>query len=632
MANKLSQFWHELKRRRVIKATTMYAATAFIIMEAADIMLPRLGLPDWTVTMIIILLIVGMPVTVFLSWIFDFTKDGIKKTDSKISTPLSPNETQKPGRAIKISDVVIIILLAAVCILLYPKIFSRDKFKDIRDLDGKISVAVMPFENLSGEPSVDFWQNGISEFLINDLGSSSELTVISSQVIQEVLSSTKLTSVASITPSVARQTAGKIDASTYVTGNYIGPVNNISIMLNLVSMKSGELVWSCRVDGDLGNRYRELLGRLSDTLRNYLEIKAIEDQVSADLASAFPSSAEAYRHYINGLNAIVASDARAANTSLQKAVEIDSSFTLAAFYLAWVYNMLSPSLEEQAFWTNRAHSMKHMLPLDYQNWIDMWQSAVNEDVDGIRASLSMMERSDIKSRLFWFDLGISYDQLLKDYEKAVLALRKVEELCERWNDDWEMIMYYEVYVSSLWETGQLDEMERIAEKGLNIDPMSEPLVKYMGARSLLQSDSSAFAYYRGLLADMNRANVNPEASKAHDIGSIYELIGDYGKAAGYYQKAYELDPRRNGSFFSMIRSGLMDNRNPEIYLEQIEAELDSNPENFIFLWLKGYTLHKLGRNEEALVILNNADDMAWFHSTLKEDIRQVELALSQAKH
>ena len=54
----------------------MYAATAFIIMEAGDIMLPRLGLPDWTVTLIIVLLIVGFPITVILSWIFDVTPEG----------------------------------------------------------------------------------------------------------------------------------------------------------------------------------------------------------------------------------------------------------------------------------------------------------------------------------------------------------------------------------------------------------------------------------------------------------------------------------------------------------------------------------------------------------------------------
>jgi hypothetical protein len=80
-SNRLSRFWEELKRRKVIKVIAMYAATAFIIIEAGDIMLPRLGLPDWTVTFIIILLIIGFPIAIIFSWIFDITPEGLKKTE-----------------------------------------------------------------------------------------------------------------------------------------------------------------------------------------------------------------------------------------------------------------------------------------------------------------------------------------------------------------------------------------------------------------------------------------------------------------------------------------------------------------------------------------------------------------------
>ena len=97
---KFSTFWQELKRRKVIKAAAMYAATAFIIMEAGEIILPRLGLPDWTVTFLIILLIVGFPITIILSWIFYVTPEGIEKTESieKEKTPKKPK-----GKTIGIS-------------------------------------------------------------------------------------------------------------------------------------------------------------------------------------------------------------------------------------------------------------------------------------------------------------------------------------------------------------------------------------------------------------------------------------------------------------------------------------------------------------------------------------------------
>ncbi len=80
--NNFIQLLNELKRRKVFRVLAMYAATAFIIMEAGDIMLPRLGLPDWTVTFLIILLIGGFPITIILSWIFDITPEGLIKTES----------------------------------------------------------------------------------------------------------------------------------------------------------------------------------------------------------------------------------------------------------------------------------------------------------------------------------------------------------------------------------------------------------------------------------------------------------------------------------------------------------------------------------------------------------------------
>ena len=77
----------------------------------------------------------------------------------------------------------------------------------------------------------------------------------------------------------------------------------------------------------------------------------------------------------------------------------------------------------------------------------------------------------------------------------------------------------------------------------------------------------------------------------------------------------------------MIRSDLLDNGSPEENLELIDSELLRNPENTWFIWLKGYTLHKLNRNEEALVFLKEADEKMSYAHQLKEDIREVELAL-----
>ena len=80
--NKITQFWLELKRRKVVRVITVYAAAAFVILELTDIVAPSLGLPDWTLNLIIILLCVGFVITVIVSWIFDIHPEGgIVKTE-----------------------------------------------------------------------------------------------------------------------------------------------------------------------------------------------------------------------------------------------------------------------------------------------------------------------------------------------------------------------------------------------------------------------------------------------------------------------------------------------------------------------------------------------------------------------
>ena len=68
-------FFEELKRRKVFKTIGVYAAAALIIIQVVDIVFPRLLLPDWTVTFVIVLMIIGFPITFFLSWNYDITSD-----------------------------------------------------------------------------------------------------------------------------------------------------------------------------------------------------------------------------------------------------------------------------------------------------------------------------------------------------------------------------------------------------------------------------------------------------------------------------------------------------------------------------------------------------------------------------
>jgi hypothetical protein len=116
MSNKpsgLSRFWKEVKRRKVLRSLAIYAGTAFVILEAATIIFPRWDLPDWTIDMVLWLLIVGAVITFIVAWIFDITPQGVQKTKPIDEVKETDNATVSKGwkAATYISLVIIIALI-----------------------------------------------------------------------------------------------------------------------------------------------------------------------------------------------------------------------------------------------------------------------------------------------------------------------------------------------------------------------------------------------------------------------------------------------------------------------------------------------------------------------------------------
>ena len=72
--------WSELRRRRVIRVVAIYAVVGWIIIEVASTVLPNLNLPEWSVTLVTILIVLGFPVTVIMAWAFDIGPGGVHRT------------------------------------------------------------------------------------------------------------------------------------------------------------------------------------------------------------------------------------------------------------------------------------------------------------------------------------------------------------------------------------------------------------------------------------------------------------------------------------------------------------------------------------------------------------------------
>ena len=107
-------FWQELKRRKVVRVITVYAAAAFVLLELVDIITEPFGLPDWTLRFAFVLLCIGFIISTILSWVYDITPEGVKKT--KPNSQVRTMEKQGTSRGWKISTYIsgFIILTFAV--------------------------------------------------------------------------------------------------------------------------------------------------------------------------------------------------------------------------------------------------------------------------------------------------------------------------------------------------------------------------------------------------------------------------------------------------------------------------------------------------------------------------------------
>jgi adenylate cyclase len=169
--NKISQFWQELKRRRVIHVITVYASASFVLIELVNNLTEPLNLPSSLATIVIIVLAVGFPLAVILSWIYNLTGEGIEKTSS--IEEMSEERSVKVPNAWKIATYVSFVVIIG---LLTFNIAGSSKHLRAGDIQ---SLVILPFDNFTGDDQLDYFVSGMHASLIGDIGQLGGLQVIS---------------------------------------------------------------------------------------------------------------------------------------------------------------------------------------------------------------------------------------------------------------------------------------------------------------------------------------------------------------------------------------------------------------------------------------------------------------------
>jgi len=302
-------FWAELKRRRVIRVLVIYVVASWLVISAAETLLPNLNLPEWSVTLVIALIVLGFPIVVALAWIFDIGPKGIEVTsqeppaEESVETP-ETSASQASKTAIAAPD---------------------------SDTEERRSIAVLPFVNMSGDAENEYFSDGIAEEILNLLTKLPQLMVASRT------SSFKFKNEKIDIPEVA----GALGVNTILEGSVRRAGDRVRITAQLIEVDTDSHLWSETYDRELKDVFaiqddiaRSIVAALEVTLTPR-DRRAIQNVATADV--------KAYDYYLRGRKYFYEFTRRQfhnANRMFLKAIEQDPNYALAYAGMADAFSLL----------------------------------------------------------------------------------------------------------------------------------------------------------------------------------------------------------------------------------------------------------------------------------------------------
>lgn len=227
-------FLGEIKRRKVFQVGALYAVVAWLAIQVITAIETPLGLPDWVDTLVIVLLAIGFPLTLVISWAFDVTPAGVVR-DAGGDAPV-----QSGGR--KIEYVLIGLLVITVGWIGYSELGPSGK-PARQTLPN--SIAVLPFENLSPDPDNAYFAGGIHEEILNQLAKIRDLNVIA----RTSVLNPDFTNGSMSIPAIALE----LNVETIMEGSvrYSGNLDTVRVTAQLIDGETNTHIWTDTFDGDL---------------------------------------------------------------------------------------------------------------------------------------------------------------------------------------------------------------------------------------------------------------------------------------------------------------------------------------------------------------------------------------------
>jgi tetratricopeptide (TPR) repeat protein len=491
-----------------------------------------------------------------------------------------------------------------IILLVVFKTSKGNILKELRSSDEKLSVAVMPFLNMTNDTIWNIWQDCIQNEVINSLTNSEELRVRQTESINSLIQSKGLNNYASITLSVASSISRKLNANTFINGSIKKADKIIRINAQLIDSKTEEVFKSFQIDGT-ADKILYVTDSLSNQIRNFLIVSVLGKEAPRDfrqLASTY--SPEAYRNYVYADKLFRKWDLASAERLLLQAIAADSNFVLAAVQLAVVNGHMGRN-DQVKKWCLYAYNQRDKMPLQqsiYTNYIHaVMLEARPESIKYLKQLIEM----DDQTAFAHCQLGIEY-HLLHLYEEAIPEFKKAIELYHKWGSEPRWISNYTLLGDSYHKTGQYKKEKKLYKNAEKDFPGDPKIVYRQAVLALSEGKIKDANNYIEKYRSVSNENSVSEADISTGLAEVYSKAGIFDKAEEYYRRALSSETE-NPIRISNLAYFLIDkDRNIKEGMELIDKALELNSDNYSYLHIKGWGFYKQGDYEEALELLNKS--------------------------
>lgn len=328
--------WEELKHRNVVRVGAAYVVIAWLLLQAADILLGNFGAPDWVFKSITVILLLGLPLALVLAWAYELTPDGVKR-----ASEVDDTAPEKPAGYKRLDGLILAGIVVVVAFMVADRWLDRATEAEIDEVEEMAtappgsaahvvtdrSIAVLPFADLSPGRDQEYFADGIAEELLNALSRLRDLRTAgrsSSFYLHERGES-------------LRAIGEALGVAYILEGSVRKSADRVRITAQLISAADGFQLWSETYDGDLGDIF-ELQERIARAITSELRVVLSGAQQERIVERATHDS-EAYSLFLQATAIFNRRDRDRlveAAEMLEEALDIDPEFTRARSRLAAV--------------------------------------------------------------------------------------------------------------------------------------------------------------------------------------------------------------------------------------------------------------------------------------------------------